>query len=142
MHATYPHVGSKLKKMELQKNTMKIIREFGEFDEVEFTFRYLDVNEKERTFIENELSDLELNTNKIENEVYVINFPITNETDPNRIKKINKKLELPFNKFGLYVSFTTNYDHAGFGLPKEIREFYQIVGGEFDCSILMIEEND
>ncbi|TXD80699.1 hypothetical protein ESY87_19460 [Subsaximicrobium wynnwilliamsii] len=127
--------------MELRKNILKIEREFGEFDKVKFTFRYLGVNEKERIFIQKELADLELKTNKIENEVYVINFPLTDEIESERVKTINEKLELPLTKFGISVSFTTNYDHAGFRLPKKIREFYQIVGGEFDCSIIMIEEN-
>ena len=140
-HVVYTNVGNKLKKMELINNILKIKREFGEFDKVKFTFRYLAVNEKERIFIQKELSDLELRTTKIENEVYVINFPLTNGIEPERIKKINQRLELPQTKFGISISFTTNYDHAGFRLPKEIREFYQIVGGEFDCSIIMIGEN-
>ena len=127
--------------MELRKNILKIKREFGEFDKIKFTFRYLGLSKKERIFIQKELSNLELKTNKTENEVYVINFPLTNEIEPERIKKINQKLELPQTKFGIFISFTTNYDNAGFRLPKEIREFYQIVGGEFDCSIIMIEEN-
>lgn len=127
--------------MELQKNILKIKREFGEFDKVKFTFRYFGLNENERIFIEKELSDLELKVNKIENEVYVINFPLTNEVESNRINIINKKLELSQSKFGIFVEFTTNYDHCGFRLPKEIKEFYQNVGGEFDCSIIMIEKN-
>ena len=144
MHAT-SHIQRRrwqqAKEMELQNDILKIKREFGEFDKVKFAFRYLGVNEKERIFIQKELSDLELRTNKIENVVYVINFPLTNEIKPERIKKLNRQLELPQTKFGIFISFTTNYDHAGFQLPKEIREFYQIVGGEFDCSIIMIEEN-
>lgn len=133
-------VASKLK-MELKKNIIEIKREFGEFDKVKFSFRYVGINENEKSFIEKELSDLKLNVNKIENEVYVINFPLTKEIDPTRINVINEKLELSESKFGIYVAFTTNYDHSGFRLPKTIKEFYQIVGGEFDCSIIMIEKN-
>ena len=127
--------------MELKKNILKIKREFGEFDKVKFSFRYVGLNENERNLIEKELSDLELKVNKIENDLYVINFPLTDEIEPNRINIINEKLELSQSKFGIFVAFTTNYDHSGFRLPKEIKKFYQIVGGEFDCSIIMIEKN-
>ena len=113
-----------------------------EFDEIEFSFRYNKVNEKQRIYIENELSDLKLRTNKIENEIYVISFPLTKDLEPNRINSINKKLEFPSSKFGLFVSFTTSHNLTGFKLPKEIRDFYQIVGGEFDCSIIMIGEDE
>mgnify|MGYP000533651066 CR=1 FL=1 len=113
-----------------------------EFDEIEFSFRYNKVNEKQRIYIENELSDLKLRTNKIENEIYVISFPLTKDLEPNRINSINKKLEFPSSKFGLFVSFTTSHDLTGFTLPKEIGDFYQIVGGEFDCSIIMIGEDE
>ena len=127
--------------MELKKNILEIKREFGEFDKVKFSFRYLGINESERIFVEQELSDLELKVNKIENEVYVINFPLTKEIESSRINIINENLELPESKFGIFVAFTTNYDHSGFRLPKEIKEFYKSVGGEFDCSIIMIEKD-
>lgn len=124
--------------MEQQNDIIKIKREFGEFDKVKFTFRYLGVNEKEQILIKNELSDLALKINKTENQVYVITFPLIKEIEPERIKSLNKKMELSKSKYGISVSFTTNYDHAGFRLPEEIKDFYQIVGGEFDCSIIMI----
>lgn len=124
--------------MELQNDILKIKREFGEFDKVKFTFRYLGVNNNERYLIETELSDLTLKINKQQNDVFVITFPLTKEIGSQRIKNLNKKMELSNSKYGIFVSFTTNYDHAGFRLPKEIKDFYHIVGGEFDCSIIMI----
>ena len=124
--------------MELDKNILTIKREFGEFDKVKFTFRFLGVKTEERNFIENELSDLALKINKIENDVYVITFPLTKDVSSERIKILNEKLMLNNSKYGIYVSFTTNYDHAGFRLPEEIKDFYRVVGGEFDCSIIMI----
>lgn len=124
--------------LEMKKDTLFIKREGGEFDKVKFTFRYIGVNIDERNLIEKELSDLALNINEIQNEVYVITFPLTKEIESERIKTLNEKMKLSTSKYGYYISFTTNYDHAGFRLPKEIRDFYQVVGGEFDCSIIMI----
>lgn len=124
--------------MEIKKDTLNIKRERGEFDKVKFTFRYLGINIDERNLVEKELSDLALKINEIENEVFVITFPLTKEIESERIKILNEKMELSNSKYGIYISFTTNYDHAGFRLPKGIRDFYQVVGGEFDCSIIMI----
>lgn len=124
--------------LEMKKDTLFIKREGREFDKVKFTFRYIGVNIDERNLIEKELSDLTLNINEIQNEVYVITFPLTKEIESERIKTLNEKMKLSTSKYGFYISFTTNYDHAGFRLPKEIRDFYQVVGGEFDCSIIMI----
>lgn len=124
--------------LEMKKDTLFIKREGREFDKVKFTFRYIGVNIDERNLIEKELSDLTLNINEIQNEVYVITFPLTKEIESERIKTLNEKMKLSTSKYGFYISFTTNYDHSGFRLPKEIRDFYQVVGGEFDCSIIMI----
>ena len=124
--------------MELQENIVEIKREFGEFDKVRFTFRYLKVNNVERTIIEKELSDLALKINEIDNDSFVITFPLTADINSQRIKNLNEKIKLTDLKYGIFVAFTTNYDHSGFGLPKEIRDFYQVVGGVFDCSIIMI----
>lgn len=125
-------------KMELKKNILRIERELGEFDNVKFSFRYLNVDDNEREIIEKELSDLNLKVNKIETEDYVITFPLTKEIDSERIKMLNDKMKLSSSKYGIYIAFTTNYDHAGFRLPDKIKEFYQKVGGEFDCSIITL----
>ncbi|MFK5983596.1 MAG: hypothetical protein QM499_11825 [Flavobacteriaceae bacterium] len=99
------------------------------------------MNKKERILIEKELSDLVIKVNEIKTHIYVITFPLTKEINPERIKHLNNKMELNNSKYGIFVLFTTNYDHAGFRLPKEIKGFYQIVGGEFDCSMIIIEKD-
>ncbi len=124
--------------MELQNNIVEIKREFGEFDNVRYTFRYLKVNNVERTIIEKELSDLNLKINEADNGSFVITFSLTADINSQRIKNLNEKIKLSDSQYGIFVAFTTNHDHSGFRLPKEIRDFYQVVGGEFDCSIIMI----
>ncbi len=124
--------------MKLQNNILKIKRELGDFDKVKFVFRYIGINRKECELIEKELSNLTLKTNRIEDNTFVITFPLTTEIKSEQIKNLNKRIELSSSKYGIFVAFTTKYDQAGFRLPQEIRDFYTIVGGEFDCSIIMI----
>jgi hypothetical protein len=122
--------------MTLKNNILQIERENGEFDKVEFLFRYVNLNSEQFQYIQNEISNLNISSRKLKDATFVITLPLNKNANPKKIVEINNHLNLNDCDFGICISFTSNYDHSGFRLPKFIKEFYKEVGGEFDCSII------
>ena len=124
--------------MELKDNTIEIEREGGELDIVTFSFRFTDLSSTEIAFVQTEIGDRLDFINEPEIGKFITAFPITKDIDTSTVIKIIDKLNLTNEKYGLWISHTTEYDHSGFRLPKLIRDFYLKVGGEFNVSIIMI----
>ena len=124
--------------MNIKGNILQIEREHGEFDKVEFSFRYVNLNEKQLSHIRKTMPEIENSINKLRNSNYVLSIPLEENLNSNLFKKIISELELDDSNYGIWISFTSEYDHSGFRLPKYVKEFYLTVGGQFDCSTINI----
>ena len=122
--------------MSKKGNIVLIEREHGEFDKVEFSFRYVNLNKQQFEHIQKTIPDIEKSINKLKNSSYVLSIPLEENLNSNLFKKINDDLVLDDSKYGIWVSFTTEYDLSGFRLPKHVNDFHLNVGGQFDCSII------
>ncbi len=122
--------------MNIKGNILLIERDNGEFDEVEFSFRYINLNERQFLHIQKAIPDVEKSVNKSKNSTYVLSVPLDENLNSNLVKKINSDLGLDDSNFGIWISFTSEYDHSGYTLPTYVKDFYLNVGGQFDCSII------
>ncbi len=125
-------------------STIEIIREDGQPDLVDFSFRYTRLTENEKNEIENELkntiANIEVNFSSTND--YVVIFDLDKSVDPLRIKELNGRLKIDETKFGVWVSLTTCYDHSGLTFPDHVVSFIRSVGGQLDISIITITEDD
>ena len=119
-------------------NKQFIKREHGERDEVEFSYRYVGVDAKVVDILKKTLGYLNPIINRNAENSYVVILALDSRINPDDIHDFNKDLKLPSDKYGVYISFFTEYDHAGFNLPEYVREFYLKVGGQFDVSFVNI----
>lgn len=128
---------------------LKIEREFGNPDEINFSFRFFDQNLKNKTIIENELIEnhikFELFYTEIHQYVIIINLNVHNKAQLiGLIRQIIEKLNIDKESFGVYASIISYYDHSGISFPREICELIRDVGGNIDISIINIfkDENE
>ncbi len=124
--------------MNIKGNILQIEREYGEFDKVEFSFRYINLNEQQLSHIQKTTTGIEKSIKKLKNSTYILSVSLEENLSSNMFKKINSDLELDDSNYGIWISFTSEYDHSGFRLPKYVKDFYITVGGQFFCSIINI----
>lgn len=122
----------------MKGNILLIERENGEFDKVEFSFRYVNLNKKQLLHIQEATLEIEKSIKELKNSTYVLSISLDENLCSNLFKKINSNLELNDSNYGIWISFTSEYDQSGFRLPKYVKDFYSTVGGQFDCSILNV----
>lgn len=122
---------------------IEIIRESGEYDIIDFSFRYVQLTEYQKNIIENKLVETNTNLefNYIPEKGYIIILKLDNSINPETIKILNDQLEIDETNFGIWISMTTNYDYSGFSFPEYIIKFIRIVGGTIDFSTIMISNN-
>ena len=119
-------------------NKIFIEREYGDKDEVEFSFRYVDIDSRHVQKLKKRLGDLKHEVHQNSENSFVLVLPLDLKLNADDINSLNQDLKLSTDKYGVYISFYTGYDHAGFNLPEYVREFYLIVGGQFDVSTVNI----
>lgn len=121
---------------------IEIVREYGEIDTIEFSFRYIQLTENQKNIIENKFTGtntiLEFNYTK---EGYVIIIELDKSINPETIKNLNEQLGIDEVNFGVWITLITNYDHSGFSFPEYVIKFIKIVGGRVDFSTIMISED-
>ncbi|MES2728433.1 MAG: hypothetical protein V4643_15090 [Bacteroidota bacterium] len=126
--------------MKNEKNyNLKIERENGSYDEVNFSFRFNKVSENIAFEIKDLLKEHDIVFNKPRGkDFYVILFDtIESNFDVNLILNIIKNYELDENNFGFFITINSEYGHGGCFLPDEIRRLYKIIGGQLDFSYLI-----
>jgi len=120
---------------------LKIRRENQSYDEVNFSFRFNNLEEKNAI----EIKDLLFNYNVLlhkpkDKDFYVILIePIENNFSSELIINIIKKYGLNEVDYGFWVSITSEYGHCGGYIPKEISNLYRKIGGQLDFSVMIGE---
>ncbi len=127
--------------MSIENYNIKVTRENGSQDEIEFSFRFNHLNERTAYEIKEMLKDYNVIFNKPKGkEFYVILLDkLDSSFDVNLILQIIKKFNLDKESYGFWISITSEYGHGGAFLPIEIREAYKIIGGQLDFSFLVGE---
>lgn len=128
----------------IDMSTIEIKREHGQLDTIKCSFRYILLTKNQKDQIEKEFKSTKTNieSNLSKENGYVVILDLDKSIDPERIKKLNRRLGIGEEKYGVWVSLTTYYDHSGFGFPDYVVEFIRIVGGQVDVSIIMISEDE
>lgn len=123
----------------LENNKLLIQREHGQFDKAVFDFRYVNLSEEKKDVLVSVLSELDHKVHQPKSTVtYTIVVKLTEKVDAQLIKSVNKQLNINEEDVGLWVSFTSEYDHSGVRLPKYVLDFYKVVGGQIDFSIIVL----
>lgn len=116
----------------------QIKREFGNFDEVEFLFRYRQISFQQKTEIQKQFENLEvsIDVSEVENDDFVIILSDFGKVNPLDVNHLNERLGLARESFGLFVTVTSNYDHCGITFPMVVLDWISIVGGQVDVSVI------
>lgn len=128
--------------MSSKNYNLKIERENGTFDEINFSFRLNNLDEEIAFAIKNILTGIDFTFNKKRKDNrYVILFDNISPTfDIDLIIRVIKDFNLEEDDYGLWISINSEYGHGGGFIPKEIREFYKKTGGQIDFSYLIGEQ--
>jgi hypothetical protein len=118
---------------------MKINREDGKTDEIDFSFRYvLSSGEKAQSVLRKirQKSFLYEYFEPKRGPNHVITIDLELSFDANFIFEINKELELAKEECGFWFSINSDFDSGGFSVPDWIVEYMNIIGGKVDFSFI------
>ena len=116
----------------------KIERENGNDDEINFIFRFINLTESEKKFIEKQykINKIDFEINSTNENGHVVFSKFTDKLNVLVIGGIINDLKLDESKYGIFASIISFYDQSGFSFPKQIVEFTKCFGGNIDVSVI------
>ena len=114
----------------------KIKREHGDFDEIVFYLRLLDLTEEKKNLILIYLKNFKTNGNKMfKKKGFGVLIELPQKFNEKRLISCIKNFNV--KSFDISVSFRSSYDHGGVDIPKNILKLHKKIGGGLGFSYVI-----
>ncbi len=112
-------------------------------DKVQYDLRFINLNEdlKDSLLAEFRAKNFDAEWNQMKNaNTYTLWINIDEEINTELVSKIISNLPVEDEQYGIWVSFTSNFDNGGVRFPKYVTQLYKKIGGYIDFSYIIIAD--
>jgi hypothetical protein len=102
------------------------------------SLRFLSLSQKEIEELKARDSKLKIEIGKKSETGTVVCIDLVAGMDFRPIITFIQDHQFPQNSFGIFITVETDNDHDWLSLPQEVLDFYRVVGGTIDFSVIFV----